>query len=86
MDSKITLSFDAAVIERAKDFAGANGLSLSRLTEILLRKATQKTYSNLEDMPISDWVREVSEGQAEYRTKARSGKDLKAEYHQAKKK
>ena len=38
MDSKITLSFDQQVIEQAKEFAAANNISLSRLTEFLLSK------------------------------------------------
>ena len=40
MDTKITLSFDASVIEKAKLFAEQNNISLSRLTEFLLSKVT----------------------------------------------
>ena len=33
MDAKVTLSFDAQIIEKAKTYAQSQGLSLSRLTE-----------------------------------------------------
>ena len=42
MDSKVTLSFDAGVIAKAKAFAEANNISLSRLTEFLLSKVADK--------------------------------------------
>jgi hypothetical protein len=40
MDAKVTLSFDEEVIVLAKEFAAKNNISLSRLTEFLLKKAT----------------------------------------------
>ena len=61
MDAKITLSFDEAVINKAKKYADANDISLSRLTEFLYRKITSGHYQNLEDMPVSDWVSMVAE-------------------------
>ena len=85
MDAKVTLSFDAAVIERAKSYAEQNGISLSRLTELLLRKATTGSYNNIEDMPVSEWVSMVSEGESEYITTKRK-KDLREEYYSKKKK
>lgn len=85
MDAKITLSFDESVINKAKRYAEDNNISLSRLTEFLLNKVTSSNYKSLEDFPISDWVSMVSEGQAEYQTKARKGKDLKSEYFKSKK-
>ncbi len=83
MDAKVTLSFDATVIEKAKKYAEDQGISLSRLIEILLRKATLKGYKNIEDIPIADWVYEVSEGKAEY-VKPRKSKELKKEYFNSK--
>jgi len=80
MDAKVTLSFDEAVINEAKKFAEENNVSLSRLTEFVYRKMTSKHYKSLEDLPIADWVSMVSEGQAEYLTKAKSRKKLKEEY------
>ncbi len=84
MDAKVTLSFDANIIDRAKKYAENQGLSLSRLTEILLRKATFGGYTNIEDIPIADWVNTVSEGDAEY-TKPRKSKKMKDEYFNSKK-
>ena len=85
MDAKITLSFDESVINKAKRYAEDNNISLSRLTEFLLNKVTSKNYQSLEDLPISDWVSMVSEGQATYHTKARKSKDLKNEFFKSKK-
>jgi antitoxin component of RelBE/YafQ-DinJ toxin-antitoxin module len=48
MDTKLTLSFDAAVAEKAKAFAEANNISLSRLVEFMLRKVTDKRYRSLD--------------------------------------
>ena len=85
MDAKITLSFDENVINKAKRYAENNNISLSRLTEFLLNKVTSNSYQSLEDLPISDWVSIVAEGEVEYQTKAKKNKDLKAEYFKNKK-
>ena len=85
MDAKITLSFDESVIKKAKNYAENNNISLSRLTEFLLRKVTSNSFQSLEDLPISDWVNMVAEGEVEYQTKAKKNKDLKAEYFKSKK-
>jgi Family of unknown function (DUF6364) len=85
MDAKITLSFDETVIKKAKNYAENNNISLSRLTEFLLRKVTSNSYQSLEDLPISDWVSIVAEGEVAYQTKAKKNKDLKAEYFKSKK-
>ncbi len=84
MDAKITLSFDESVIARAKQYADDNNISLSRLTEFLLTKVTSSNFKSLEDLPISDWVSIVSEGETEYQTKAKKNKELKAEYFKSK--
>jgi antitoxin component of RelBE/YafQ-DinJ toxin-antitoxin module len=85
MDSKITLRFDETIIKKAKKYAAANNISLSRLIEFLLKKITTSGYYSLEDFPIADWVSQVAEGDAVYQTKKRTGKSLKAEYFTAKK-
>ena len=85
MDAKITLSFDESVIKKAKKYAHNNNISLSRLTEFLLSKVTGNSYQSLEDLPISQWVNMVAEGEVEYQTKAKKNKDLKAEYFKSKK-
>jgi len=86
MDAKITLSFDEAVINKAKKYADANDISLSRLTEFLYSKITSGHYQTLEDMSVSDWVQLVAEGKVEYKTSAsKSRKALKKEYFNSKK-
>lgn len=85
MDTKITLSFNEAVILKAKKYAEANNISLSRLIEFLLEKITSSNYQTFEDYPISDWVMQVAEGDAVYQTKKRSRKSSKNEFFSSKK-
>lgn len=85
MDAKITLSFDKQVIERAKQYAEAQNMSLSRLMEFLLDKITSNQYNSLEDLPVSDWVNAVAEGKAVYITKSKKRSKLKDEYKNRKK-
>ena len=85
MDAKITLSFDEKVISKAKKYAETNNMSLSRLMEYILDKITTHQYQSLEDMPISDWVNAVAEGEAEYIRKPKSNKEIKTEYRNRKK-
>ena len=85
MDAKITLAFDEDVIVKAKKFADARNISLSRLTEHLLRKITSGYHTDLEDLPVSDWVNMVSEGEVEYKTAKRSKKKMKEEFFAKKK-
>lgn len=54
MDAKITLSFNKSIIEKAKEFAGENNMSLSRLTEFLYSNLNSDHYQSLENLPISD--------------------------------
>lgn len=85
MDAKITLSFDQAVIEKAKKYAEDNNISLSRLTEFLLNKVTSSSYKSMDELPVSDWVHMVSEGEVEYVRKPRSNKEIKKEFYGSKK-
>ncbi|MBY5959557.1 hypothetical protein KUV50_15500 [Membranicola marinus] len=85
MDAKVTLSFDKKVIEKAKKFAAEHNISLSRLTEFLYHQITTGHYQQLEEMPIADWVQEVAEGRAEYKTRAASRKERKDDYFQSRK-
>lgn len=71
MDAKVTLSFNQDVIEQAKDFAQKHNISLSRLCEFLLRKTTESNTYSLDDLPISDWVNMVAEGEIVYKTRGR---------------
>jgi hypothetical protein len=86
MDAKITLSFDENVIAKAKAFAEKNNMSLSRLTEYLFHNITSGHYKHLEELPIADWVNQVAEGEPVYLRKPRSGKQMKAEYFESRKK
>lgn len=85
MDAKITLSFDREIIEKAKNFADAQNISLSRLTEFLYKQITSGTYKSLEDLPVSDWVLQVAEGQAAYKTRQRSRKSMKKDFFESRK-
>ncbi len=85
MDAKITLSFDKEVIEKAKKYAESQNISLSRLTEFLLRQIISGSYKTLEDLPVSDWVNQLAEGRAEYMTKKRSRGPMKNEYYNSRK-
>lgn len=85
MDAKLTLSLDHDVINKAKLFAEKNNMSLSRLTEYLYSRLSDKSYPSLEDLPISDWVMMAAEGPAEYKTKPKSSKKLRNEYFDSKK-
>ena len=85
MDTKITLSFDKSVIDAAKKFADKNNISLSRLTEFLYKKMTASDYYSIEELPISDWVNFVSEGETEYQRTPASRKSLKKDYFENRK-
>ena len=85
MDSKITLSFDEAVIEKAKRYADKNNISVSRLVEFLLSKVTAGNHASFADFPIADWVNMVAEGAAEYKPKQRSRASLKKEFYTSRK-
>lgn len=83
MDAKITLSFKESVIAKAKQFADEKNISLSRLMEFLLDKITSKNYKSLEDIPVSEWVNMISEGQAQYKTTKKSRKEMKNEFYRS---
>ena len=80
MDAKITLSFDREVIEKAKEYAKSQNISLSRFMEFLLRRITSGSYKTLEDIQISDWVMQLSEGRTEYQIRRRTRKSMRNEF------
>ncbi len=86
MDAKITLSFNADVIDSAKEFAEKHNMSLSRLTEYLYSKLTKSHFYSLEDLPLTDWVNMVSEGQAEYVITRKTKAAQKKEFYESGKK
>ena len=85
MDAKITLSFRADIIARAKEYAEAQGISLSRLTEVLLSRLVSGQYRSLDDFPVSDWVNSLSEPEASYLRKPRTSKAMRSEMRGKKK-
>lgn len=85
MDAKVTLSFNKAVIEKAKQYAEAKNMSLSRMLELILDKITSNQYSSIEDFPISDWVLTLSEGAPEYTSMGKNKGKLKTQYRSRKK-
>ena len=85
MDAKITLSFNKEVINKAKAFANANNISLSRLTEFLYHQITSGHYKTLEELPIADWVHELAAGETEYKINHRNRKSLKDEFFTSRK-
>jgi hypothetical protein len=84
MDTKITLSFDKSIIQKAKKFADDNNISLSRLTEFLLGKVVNSSYKSIDQLPVSDWVAKVSEGAVTYTRTSRSRKAMKKEFYSKK--
>ena len=80
MDSKITLSFDSAVADKAKAFAEANNISLSRLVEFMLSKVTDSRYRSIDELPVSDWINQVAEGEVTYVRKNAADRDVKKDH------
>jgi hypothetical protein len=85
-DAKITMSLDAAIIEKAKNYAELRGISLSRLTEVLLRRLLSGGYTSLEEFPVNDWVSQVSETEAKYIKTPPAGSELRSEMRKSRKK
>lgn len=85
MDTKLTLSFDQNIIDKAKKYAATHNISLSRLIEHLLTQVTAKEYKSIEDFPITDWVNMVAEGEITYKkTPSKTRKAAKDEFFAAK--
>ena len=84
MEAKITLSFESTVIAKAKQFADDNNISLSRLTEFLLSKVTTTSYKSIDQLPVSDWISQVSEGEVEYQRTSRKRKEMRKEFYNKK--
>ena len=80
MDTKLTLSFDAGVADRAMSFAEANNISLSRLIEFMLSKVTDERYRSLDELPVSDRIQLVAEGEVTYVRKDAADSDVKKDH------
>jgi len=72
MDTKLTLSLDKTIIEKAKKYAKSNKVSLSRLIETYLASLTIKNQNETE---ISPFVKSLSGV-----ISLDNEKDLKADY------
>lgn len=85
MDTKLTLSFDETIAQKAKDFAAAKGMSLSRMVEHIFAHLTSnpKYYDVLDDIPFADYVNMVAEDMPVYGTV--NQKKRKEEYYRSKK-
>ena len=83
MDAKLTLHFDREVIIKAKEFAAANNISLSRLTEFIYRSITSGDFKSLEELPIADWVSRVADGEPQYLRRTR--KQSRTDYYNSRK-
>ena len=63
MDTKLTLKLDKSVIEKAKEYASSQNVSLSRIVESYLKSLTiQKDQSDEHDIQISPYVKSISSG------------------------
>ncbi len=88
MDAKVTLSFDAEVIERAKVLCDDLGISLSRFTEIVYSKALEYGRpASIEELPVSAWVQAVAEDGIVYvsPTRKKSRSEIKKEFFESRK-
>ena len=61
MNTKLTLNLDQAVIERAKEYAKSNKISLSRLIESYLASLVNKKTRDVEITPLVDSLSGVIE-------------------------
>jgi len=61
MDSKLTLKFNERVIERAKQYAKENNISLSRMIESYLQAVTLNKSTKLKISPLVESLTGVIE-------------------------
>jgi len=61
MDSKLTLKLNESVIERAKQYAKENNISLSRMIESYLQAVTIRKNSKIEISPLVESLTGVIE-------------------------
>ena len=52
---------------------------------MLLDKITANNYQNLEEMPIAEWVNEISEGKSQYLIKQKKRAALKKDFFEKRK-
>ena len=65
MDAKLTLKLDQSVIEKAKEYALLNKISLSRMIEsYLLSLVNQNPISNKNEIEISPFIQSMRSGKS----------------------
>ena len=82
MDTKLTLKLDQEVIERAKQYAANNKMSLSHLVENYLNSLTSDK-SGLKEISISPFVKSLSSPiglPTDYNYKKERGDSLEQKY------
>jgi hypothetical protein len=69
MDAKLTLSLNKDIIEKAKEYAKANSISLSRLIEFYLASLVTKNEKETEITPLVKSLAGVMELPEDYNLK-----------------
>lgn len=78
MDTKLTLKLDKKVIEKAKEYAAKQKISVSFIVENYLKAITSSnTEEKNEDIEISDFVKSISIG----KSSIPANLDYKKEYY-----
>ena len=69
MNTKLTLNLDTHIIDRAKDYAKSNQVSLSKLIENYLQALTNKNKKEIEVSPLVESLTGVipSEEEVDYK-------------------
>lgn len=85
MSADFTLNLNENVFYAAEELAHRKGISVDALTEMLLKKAAASAYQTIDELPVADWVLQLSEGPVEATPDSKSWKELKEEYYESKK-
>ncbi len=80
MDAKLTLKLDKHVIKDLKQYAKAQGTSVSRLLETYAKKLIDKK-ENLADEPLPLWLQEIREITGKYPVTQSTDEELQADYN-----
>ncbi|MCK4919589.1 MAG: hypothetical protein KAS71_01000 [Bacteroidales bacterium] len=80
MDTKLTLNVDEEIIERAKEYARSNKISLSRLIESYLASLTSKRKSEIKITPLVESLSGVIQIPEDFDYKSEYGDYLNEKY------
>lgn len=84
METEILMKLDENLVHAAMDFATRNNLGLQELISLMLKKMVGNSYQKFADMPIADWVRELSAEPIDLTMENRLWKERKKEYYESK--